>query len=207
MVFRAYVNLHIGDYKSGYLQAGQLLDDYSQLDLGYIECIGHYILGCSAVVDKEYEYALARSQQAVDCFRGLATRPWWLTACLSLYTTAGVLGEDIYKARRYLLEAVQIAVRMKEFMFLVITLPAAALLLAYIGEQERAIELQEMGNRHPFVANSRWYKDVVGKRLIEMEKGLTPDAIEIARKRGRERDPWEVAEELLAELESVETQV
>ena len=83
-------------------------------------------------------------------------------------------------------------------------LPIAALFLADRGEVERAVELFETACQHPFVANSQWYTDVVGKRIDEMAKGLSPDIAEAARHRGRARDPRDTIEGLLAELEAGE---
>jgi len=200
--YRAFTHIHNGSYDVGYSQASQFFDDYPQHTFGWAEGISHHVLGCSALVNKEYEEALVRSQQAVDCFRGEAALPGWLIACLTLYTIAGLLKEDLRKAQRNLLEAIQIATKMKELMFLAVMLPAAALLVAYRGEVERAIVLLEMANRHPYVANSKWYEDVVGKRIGDMAKGLSPEVVDAARQRGRERDPWETAKEILAELEA-----
>ncbi len=202
--YRAFTHIHNGSYAIGYSQASQFFDDYPQHTFGWAEGISHHVLGCFALVNKEYEEALVRSQQAVDCFRGEATLPGWLIACLTLYTIAGLLKEDLVKAQRNLLEAIQIATKMKELMFLAVMLPAAALLVAYKGEVERAIVLFEMANQHPFVSNSRWYTDVVGKRINQRAGRLSPEIAEAARQRGRERDPGETAKELLAEFEAVE---
>lgn len=201
-VYRAFTHIHNGNYAIGYSQASQFFYDYPEHTYGWAEGISHHVLGCSALVNKEYEEALVRSQQAVDCFRGEATMPGWLIACLTLYTIAGLLKEDLVKAQRNLLEAIQIATKMEELMFLAVMLPAAALLVAYKGEVERAIVLFEMANQHPYVANSKWYEDVVGKRIGDMAKGLSPEVVDAARQRGREQDPWESAKEILADLEA-----
>jgi hypothetical protein len=51
------------------------------------------------------------------------------------------------------------------------------------------------------VANSRWYEDVFGKLIEAVAASLPPDVVAAAQARGRARDLWETAEELLAELE------
>jgi len=201
-VYRAFTHIHNGNYDIGYSQASQFFHDYPQHAFRYAEGISHHVLGCSALVNKEYEEALVRSQQAVDCFREVATLPGWLIACLTIYTIAGLLKEDLLKAQRNLLEAIQIATRMKEFMFLATMLPAAALLVAKKGKVERAVHLYEMASKHPFVGKSQWYTEVVGNRIEEMAKSLPFEVVETARQRSREKDPWKAAEELLAELES-----
>ena len=202
IVFRAYTNLHIGDYELAYLQARQVFDDNPQLDFGFIEGIGHNVLGCSALVSEEYEEALDRCHQAVECFREIPTTPTWLTLCLTAYAIAAVLGADKALAKQHLLEVLQLAARVKLPVVKLLILPPAALLVAEKGEVERAIELTEMSCRHPFVANSQWYSDVMGKRMDDMATGLSSEIIDAARQRGRERDPLETAKEILAELEA-----
>jgi tetratricopeptide (TPR) repeat protein len=203
-VYRAYTNLHIGDYELGYLQARQFFDDNPHINYGSIEGIGLHVLGCSALVVADYEEALDRCHQAVECFRERPSVPVWSTLSLTAYTIAAELGGDEAAAKGHLLEVLQIASRVKLPNVFLLILPPAALLAADMGEVERAIELYEMACQHPFVANSHWYKDVVGKRLGEMAKGLSPEVVEAARQRGKERDPGETARELLAEFEALE---
>jgi hypothetical protein len=84
-------------------------------------------------------------------------------------------------------------------------LPAAALLSIDQGELVRAVELYEVACSDPYKANSQWFVDVYDKQIAAMSKSLTTEVVDTARQRGREREPWETAEELLAELESVWT--
>ena len=78
-----------------------------------------------------------------------------------------------------------------------IALPAAALLLADAGQRERAVELYALASRFGFVANSRWYKDVAGKQIAAVAATLPPDVVAAARERGRARDLWATAQQLL----------
>jgi hypothetical protein len=56
--------------------------------------------------------------------------------------------------------------------------------------------------RYPFVANSVWWEDVVGKHIATAAAALPPDVVAAAQERGRARDLWSTAEELLGELKS-----
>jgi hypothetical protein len=68
---------------------------------------------------------------------------------------------------------------------------------------ERAVEVYALAARYPFVAHSRWFEDVAGKRIsAAAAEALPPDMVAAAQERGRERDLWAVAEELLGELEA-----
>jgi hypothetical protein len=64
------------------------------------------------------------------------------------------------------------------------------------------VELYALASRYPYVANSCWFEDVTGKHIAAIAAGLPPDVIVTAEERGRARDLWAMAEELLAELES-----
>ena len=55
------------------------------------------------------------------------------------------------------------------------------------------------------MGHSQWYEDVVEKHVDAAASGLSREAVEAARQRGREGDPWEVVADLLAELEQAET--
>jgi len=67
-----------------------------------------------------------------------------------------------------------------------------------------AVELYALAARYPCVANSRWFEDVFGRQIDALAETLPAEAVEAARKRGRARDMWETAKELLAELEGDE---
>ncbi len=63
------------------------------------------------------------------------------------------------------------------------------------------MELYTLASRWPIIANSRWFEDVAGQHIITIAATLPPDVVTAARERGRARDLWETAAELLAELE------
>jgi hypothetical protein len=68
-----------------------------------------------------------------------------------------------------------------------LALPATALVLADAGEAERAVELYALGARYPFVANSRWFEDVVRKYIAAIAATLPPEVVATAQERvGRE---------------------
>jgi tetratricopeptide (TPR) repeat protein len=79
-------------------------------------------------------------------------------------------------------------------------LPLCALLFADRGEVARAVELYALASRHPHVAHSRWFEDVVGKQVAAAAAALPPDIVAAAQERGRARDLEATVEELLAEL-------
>jgi tetratricopeptide (TPR) repeat protein len=75
---------------------------------------------------------------------------------------------------------------------------ACSLLLIDRGDFERAIELYTLASR--YVGNSRWFEDVAGKHIAAAAANLPPEAVAAAQERGRARDLWATAAELLADL-------
>ena len=64
---------------------------------------------------------------------------------------------------------------------------------------ERAVELYATASCHGIVANSRWFEDVAGKHIAAAAQSLPPEVVAAAQERGRARDLWETARELLDE--------
>jgi hypothetical protein len=69
--------------------------------------------------------------------------------------------------------------------------------------KERAVELYALAESQPFVANSQLFEDIAGKHVAATAATLPADVVEAAQTRGRARDWWETAEELLAELRAL----
>ncbi len=79
-------------------------------------------------------------------------------------------------------------------------LPAMALFMAERGSGERAVELYALASCFPYVAGSRWFEDVVGRRIAVVAAALPPEVVAAAQERGWARDPRATAAELLEEL-------
>ena len=86
-------------------------------------------------------------------------------------------------------------------------LPMAAFILTRERQLLQAVELYEVALTFPLVANAKLFEDIVGNEITATAKILDPSEVKKARKRGRERNPWKVAVELLAHLESEMTVV
>jgi len=79
-------------------------------------------------------------------------------------------------------------------------LPAAALLLAEEGAVERAAEVYACASRYGFVANSRWFHDVVERSLAAHVARLPAETAAAARARGQSRDWKDMAASLLPDF-------
>ena len=80
-------------------------------------------------------------------------------------------------------------------------LTAITLRLADEGQKVRAVELYALASRYAFVANSRWFEDVAGKHIAAVAATLPPEVVAAAQERGKARDLWATAEEMLKELQ------
>jgi hypothetical protein len=116
-----------------------------------------------------------------------------------VYTQCG-LGQS-RQAERYLCETLQIGIDTRGVYTILYILYAAVLLIADRGEVEKALELSALAERYPFVAKSCWFEDIAGRELSAAAKSLPPDVVATAQERGRERDLWQTAAELLAEFD------
>jgi predicted ATPase/DNA-binding SARP family transcriptional activator len=120
---------------------------------------------------------------------------------ISVYAARG-LGQ-LPQARQHLAAALRVVTDVQDFWAGLLALPAAALVLADAGEAERALQLYALASRYPFVANSHWFEDVAGKHIAAIATTLPPQVVAAAQERGRARDLWETAAELLHELRSL----
>jgi tetratricopeptide (TPR) repeat protein len=119
---------------------------------------------------------------------------------LLVYAARG-LGKQT-EARAHLREALANAADHASRNLLLAALQPAALLLCDERNVERGIEVSTLAFvQWPFAASSRWFEDVAGKHIAAAAEGLPAEVVAAAQKRGRERDLWETARELLDELE------
>jgi len=71
--------------------------------------------------------------------------------------------------------------------------------LSVVGEGSETINLV-LASRYRYVANSRWFKDIARRHIAAVAATLPPDVVTAAQERGRARDLWATAAELLTEL-------
>jgi ATP/maltotriose-dependent transcriptional regulator MalT len=163
------------------------------------------VLGCVALSRQGYAEAQDLLQQSAATLDETGERIYLSEALANLGLTAIGLG-DLDRAERHLCQAMQFAVQTRATYPLLFALPAVALLRVRRGQSERAIELYALASRYPVVANSRWFEDVAGRHITAAAAALPPDVVAAARERGRARDLWATAKDLLDELTSPEVQ-
>jgi hypothetical protein len=81
------------------------------------------------------------------------------------------------------------------------SIATVALLFANQDEPERAVELHALAFRYPYFGNSQYRKYTIGRHIAAATANLPPEVVAAAQERGRQRDLFATAKELLSELE------
>ena len=113
---------------------------------------------------------------------------------------------DFRQSRRvamyqHLHEALQISYQSRLVPHFTISLPLVALLLVERGEIERAVDLYAQAlayhcNHYPH----RWFEEIAGQQIAPAATTLPGEVVAAAKARGRQRNLWANAEELLKEI-------
>jgi predicted ATPase len=195
------VELQLGQYKSARVHAEMSLSIARERenDEPFQVAVSLQSLGCVALVEGAYVDAQTLLQEAVDIWRDGGPRVRLGCDLAFLAIASRGLGQ-ISQAREYLCEALCTAADIWSPMPLLPILPATSLILAGQGKPERAVEIYALASRYEYVANSRWFEDVVGKHITAAAAALPQEVVAAAQERGRARDPRETAQELLEEL-------
>jgi tetratricopeptide (TPR) repeat protein len=195
----ALVEALLGRYKQAWATGQKALT--LSLESGLQRRVGWNLRTLGTVVMAQGAYVQAQSflQKAIAAVREIGQRD---DAALYL----GYLGLAECKlgrhsqARTHLAEALRIVAQLQAGVVAFSIMSGIALLLAEEGEAQRAVEVYALASREPYVANSHWYEDVCGKHIAAAAATLPTDVVSSAQERGRARDLWETAEELLEEL-------
>jgi tetratricopeptide (TPR) repeat protein len=190
---------YLGQYEQAWALGQRGLTLYRLLSQPWGIGFSHYVLGLTAVAQEAYAEAHHLLEKSVSALREIGNREntSWAFAVLG-YAARG-LGQ-LPQGRQHLCEALQMATGIGAFRPFVLGLSAAALLLADQGEVARAVEMYALASRNPFVANSRWFEDVAGRRIAAVAATLPPKVVAVAQARGRARDLDAAVAELLEEL-------
>jgi DNA-binding SARP family transcriptional activator/predicted ATPase len=191
--------LHLGVYEEAYVIGRRSRDLYEEIGpWGYIDLArGRQSYAALAMALYDEAEQLARQALAGSRRIGDLTRVAMNLVCLGYVFRA--LG-DARASNDHILEALQIATDIKNYIALMWVLPAAALLLVDDDEVERAVEIIALVKHYPLLARSRWMDDMAGHAVESAAAVLAPDVVKAAQARGRSLDMWDSAALLLDEL-------
>jgi tetratricopeptide (TPR) repeat protein len=192
--------LHSGHYNQAHRQAEQALSILQELTPaplsdGYL----YLVMGQLALAESSYSQAQAALTHSSKYFG--RSWPSLIGFPLAGLGHAACCLDQLQPARLHLAEALESALGDKAYITIVYILPFAAHFLAATGKLERGIELWALAQTQPFVANSKWFADLVGGEFAALTTSLPPEVVEADRERVRALDLWATAETLLAELD------
>jgi predicted ATPase/DNA-binding SARP family transcriptional activator len=198
---RARINL--GRYDEARRQAQADLPAYRAVNHRWNTAFTLFNLGRIDLVEGRLEQARRRLWESVKIFQEMNSHRILPDALFSLALTFWAL-DDRQQTIENLIQGLQVAIAAQPLNPMRFELPAAALLLAGDGHVERAVEFYAAALQSPYIANSRWFEDIAGRRIREMAASLPPDVVAAAEQRGRDRDLLATAQALLAELTTPE---
>jgi predicted ATPase len=196
-----FVELHLGRYSEARIHGQKALQFARHLSYQNAMGLSLCVLGSIALAKAAYVEAQRFLRQSTDVLRK-SEYPANLSLVLSCLAAAVCGGGDLDGSHGHLLESLQIAARIGVFLANLHALPTIAMLLVIRGDGKRAVEVYALASRYPFVANSQWFEDIVGKQIAAAAASLPPDVVAAAQARGMGRDLEATVVELLAELEA-----
>jgi predicted ATPase/DNA-binding SARP family transcriptional activator len=199
------VKTHLGEYKSARIHLLRGLSLAQGRNQPWGIAMAFLGLGILALAEGRLIEAQRLLHESAAIFRKSGQRSDASWPLLPLASVALALGEPA-QGRQYLSEALSTATDIQDAFTPISALPVAALFLADLGEKERAVEIYALASRYPRIASSRLMEDIAGRHIAAIAEALPPEVVAAAQERGRARDVWATVEELLAELEQMESE-
>jgi tetratricopeptide (TPR) repeat protein len=190
--------LHLGQFRDVWDESGRLQVAYREVQADYGVVGATALRGLAAL-------ALGRLAEATELLAEsvVRSRPMDsaedLTWSLVTSACAQLLAENVATARFQILEALQLVRTSRDYASW--ALPAVALLFAKEGQAERALALNLLAGRDPYIANSRWFEVVVGRHVAEVAGKLPHNVADHVRAQAAALDVWQTVEQLARELE------
>jgi predicted ATPase/DNA-binding CsgD family transcriptional regulator len=195
----ARARLHAGEYRAARDQAEAIVSLAHEASWVRGVSYGKIVLGEVELAKAAFAQSFQILQESLADLKQVIDDPWDVNQSAWLGLAARGL-ERRPEAWQHLVSVLDWASKGQAFIELMVALTGTALLLADEGEVERAIELYALASRHPFVANSRWFEDVVGRHITAVAGTLPPQVVATAQERGQARDLDATVGELLTEL-------
>jgi predicted ATPase/DNA-binding SARP family transcriptional activator len=194
--------MHLGRYKEAkpHIQMGLKL----AMEIGDQRprsiALALVFLGETLLAEGKYAQAQERLQKGVTIYRAIGQQAELAWALSDLSLAAYLLG-NISEAKQHAYEALQIAsVAPTAVLAFGHAMAIFAYLLGKEGSKEEAVELYALASRYSYVANSCWFRDIIGQYITAAAATLPPEIVETAQARGQALDLWRTVAELLEAL-------
>jgi len=192
---------HLGDYENAERQSRRSLEVLADKDYPFEQSFSRWQLGMTLLVRNRAEEA---RQLFLDCISACAEsgRQDGLGGAYAGLARADFALGDYDQAWENARMAIKLLGEFRHFFWMFYALATAALLLAYQGDHERAIEIYSLISRFDFVANSKWFEDVFGQQITTLSAALPQEKRQAAQEKAQTLEVWQTAEDLLNSLGS-----
>jgi predicted ATPase/class 3 adenylate cyclase/tetratricopeptide (TPR) repeat protein len=153
------------------------------------------------VAERAYAGARRRGEEAIAIYMRLGEH-FFLSLIHGLCALAARGMGDRQQARQHAVAALHAALPARVWLATGQALCAIALLLADSGAPERSAELYALAKMKSYNGDDPWSQDSLMRELAAIVAALPPDIAAAAQERGRARDLWATACDLLTELET-----
>jgi predicted ATPase/DNA-binding SARP family transcriptional activator/pimeloyl-ACP methyl ester carboxylesterase/tRNA A-37 threonylcarbamoyl transferase component Bud32 len=186
-----------GEYDAArrWFEDARILFDQFDEPAGYT--FYHRGLGDLARSSGNYQESEIQFRKSLACARSV-NHEWGASYALTGVARAAILLQQYDDARSHLAEALRIVGALDEPGSLLAVLSAAAALQAALGNDEYAAELSVLVANH--YATWREIRKETETLLAAIAETLPPDRLTAVANKGRQRDIWQAAEELMNEL-------
>jgi tetratricopeptide (TPR) repeat protein len=191
--------LHLGHYAEAEQNIKQKLAVCTERKNFSIIGTCYLILGSLSIVNTEYKKAIRLLEKSIDLYQNMGEIVYasWVAPAYGVVARKLGFGE---KAQTMLLQALEIGLVQLSIVPIQLALPIIALFKVDSGNNEKAVELYSLACTMPFIKNSQWFYDVVGKEMEQVMSEMPVNFVASAKARGKKADVWETAKSLLGEL-------
>ncbi len=134
--------------------------------------------------------------KAAAIFQEIGKQDQLSSTLVSLAHSSLNLG-NIPEARLNLKKALKISIDISVFLPLLFAFPVAALYAVKRGDKNRGIEIYSKVMRYAFVANSKWFADVFGAHIFDLNNPVQEEFVTAAQEQDMVLNLWSTARELL----------
>ena len=183
----SFAELHHGQYERARARADESMALASQVGFKWGVGAALWCRGCVALAAEAHDEAEQSLQEGIAVLSDLLN--WEEAAAVGATRAVVALRRGrLSLAKQCLCESVRAVVEIGGFFSPMPTLSAMALYEAHRGREERAVELYALAECSPLVANSRWYRDVIGRPIAAVAGNLRPEVVARAQERGQSLD-------------------
>lgn len=159
--------LHLGQYDQAKILSQEALTQFQTLEQSWGEGISKMTLGQIDLVQQKPEQAYQSLTDAIKILRQSGPEFYFYDALVFLGLAACHLNL-LSEADRLLTEALQIIADAHPSVAHISVIPAIAVLFMRQGKKERANDLYQFALQYPYVADSRWFKQIIEADLTQI---------------------------------------